>query len=99
MTSREFLNIAHAVLVEEFLRPAGSGAPTRSLMDALEMASNWAEGYVWIEPDTDALTAGGSVQQTAEREPTEEEIVAQNNRTLAWLEGRMSNVKGGFGTK
>lgn len=96
MTSREFLNVAHAVLVEEFMRPIGSGVPARSLIDALQLASPWAEGYV--EEDLAALTAGGNVQEQGTREPTEEEIVAQNQRAFAWLERRMSNVKGGFST-
>lgn len=99
MTSRQFLNAAHAALVEEFMRPLGSGGPIRSLMDALEMAAPWAEGYVPVEELEDGVPASGNSRQAAtKREPTEEEIVAQNNRTLAWLEGRMSSVKGGFRT-
>ncbi len=98
MTSREFLNAAHAALVEEFLRPiGGSGGPIRSLMDALEFAAPWAEG--WQEPEADSLTAGGMIEEPAKREPTEAEIVAQNQRALAWLEGKMANVKGGFSTR
>jgi len=100
MTSREFLNAAHAALVEEFLRPIGGpGGPIRSLQDALQLAAPWAEGFGWVPPDEDeeALTASGSPQDR-KRELTEEEIVAQNNRTLAWLEGRMKSVKGGFRT-
>lgn len=99
MTSREFLNAAHAALVEEFMRPVAIGAAPRSLVDALQLASGWAEGFVWTE-DEEALTASGSPQQqpVEPREMTEEEIVAQNNRTLAWLEGRMQQVRGGFAT-
>ena len=99
MTSRQFLNAAYATLVEDFLRPVG-GTATRSLVDALELAAPWAEGY--IEPEElETITASGNQRPwktAANREPTEEEVVAQNNRTLAWLEGRMQNVKGGFRT-
>lgn len=97
MTSREFLNATQAVLVEEFVRPIGSGVPARSLMDALKLASPWAEGWKDSEEE-EALTASGNAQQDGKREPTEEEIVAQNTRALAWLERRMANVKGGFAT-
>lgn len=82
------------------MRPIAPGVPARSLSDALQLASPWAEGYVWKDSEEEeALTAGGNSQATAAtREPTEEEIVAQNNKTLAWLERRLSSVKGGFST-
>lgn len=99
MTSREFLNVAHAALVEEFMRPLGGvGAPVRSLADALQLGAPWAEGFDWVPPEEDELTASGNAKSGKPRELTEAEIVEQNNRTLAWLERKMSNVKGGFGT-
>jgi len=101
MTSREFLNVAHAALVEEFMRPRtvkGITVGGLSLEEALEAAAPWAEGFGTMPPlyAVDGEDEPGVVGSS--REKTEEEIVEQNNRALKWLESRMSGVKGGFGT-
>jgi hypothetical protein len=101
MGSREFLNVAHAALVEEFMRPRtvrGVAISGMALEEALERATPWAEGY---DPGAvDVPEQGGSA--TTSRSPvpkkqkSEEEMVAQNEAAMQHLMARMSNVKGGF---
>lgn len=106
MSLREFLNVAHAVLVEELVRPklmSGIQIPGMSLADALDATAFYSEGYVIPaeEEDTNGDRPVASQRnpdyQSAKRQLTEEEMVAKNNAALAWLEQRMSGVKGGLG--
>lgn len=113
MTSRGFLNVAHASLVEEFMRPKiarGVTIPGLSLVEALDAAAPWAEGYRaadQIQPQEQeerveqiqvAAPASGNRSKSIE-EMSEEEVVAQNEQALSWLKGRMKSVKGGFSTR
>lgn len=105
MSSRVFLNAAHALLVEELQRPkimSGTTVPGLALEDALKIAEQWAEGFVPTAETFDADDEDRPVaarQRSAyhrdNRELTEEEMVAKNNAALAWLERRMANVGGG----
>ncbi len=104
MTSCEFLNVAHAALVEEFMRPRvvrGITVSGLSLEEALETAAPWSEGFGTLPllvSEDEQTSMANRERPAAGREKTEEEIVAQNNEALRWLEGRMSSVKGGFST-
>jgi hypothetical protein len=101
MTSRDFLNAAHAALVEEFMRPRSVGTvsiPGMSLTDALEAASPWAEGFRELPVIEDEDRQPARPSSTTPRPKSEEEIVAQNNQALQWVTARMSRVKGGFST-
>lgn len=98
MSVCEFLNLAHAVLVEEFMRPRtikGVTISGMSLDEALESASPWAEGYDILKlAETEEVPPAGRAQ--ASEEKSEEEIVAQNQLAMQQLMGRVSNMKGGF---
>jgi hypothetical protein len=108
MTLREFLNLAHAVLVDELMRPkvmSGVTVPGLSLLDALEATQMYAEGYVQpTVEEMEAAMADGDrpvasrarFSQSEKRELSEEEMVAKNNAALAWLERQMSGVQGGL---
>jgi len=100
MTSREFLNVAHAALVEEFMRPRlirGTTIPGMALDEALDQASLWAEGFTQVPL---AVTDGQETRTVAAaRQKTEEEMVAQNEQAMQHLMAQMSNMKGGFGLK
>jgi len=100
MSSLEFLNVAHAALVEEFMRPrttAGTTIPGMSLEDALKLASPWAEGE-GLRPSQEGRQVPPAVRQEAPQK-SEEEIVAQNERAMQHLMASMSNVSGGFTRK
>lgn len=100
MTSCEFLNVAHAALVEEFQRPKliqGIMVPGLSLTDALKSAAPWAEGYREdIEQEEGFSEVRNEVAAAEKPARSEEEIAAQNDAALAHLEGKMGGLIGGF---
>lgn len=100
MSSLEFLNVAHAALVEEFMRPrttAGTTIPGMSLEDALKLASPWAEGEGLQFAQRDGEVPPAVKEDPAQK--SEEEIVAQNELAMQHLMASMSNVSGGFTRK
>lgn len=100
MSSCEFLNVAHAALVEEFMRTRmvkGITIPGLPLEDALEHAKIWSEGFSGeLPPAVEDDEKPRQAQPSASGEKTEEEIVAQNEVAMQALMGRMASVKGGF---
>jgi len=87
MTSLEFLNATHAVLIEEFMRPRFVGAtqvPGLDLEKSLEAASIWAEGYA---------RPGQDLPPAVERH-AEDEVVAQNEAALAQIQAMMGGMTG-----
>lgn len=106
MSSREFLNVAHATFVEEVMRSRtvnGTTVAGMSLEEALEYAAPFAEGYV--EPDRAELPPAGTTETVAtpprqqSGQKSEEEIVAQNELAMGWLTARMATVSGGLTAK
>jgi hypothetical protein len=103
MTSREFLNVAHAALIEEFQRPRliqGVMVPGLALSDALRAAEPWSEGYVAPEEEEEEEVQPRRFSALRRRpepeQPSEDETAAQNDAALQALEGRMGAMIGGF---